>query len=69
MATHVDFYVLYLAEVGALHFINVIFGRMRYIPLICLIVFFVLCAETVLIFIFNRFFPELGGKKQKQKRS
>lgn len=71
MLTHLDFYILYVSEVFAMHFNKYIsdeFGA----PFNIMIVTFVLIAEVFVIEIINRFFPFLIGKSgfsDKKKRA
>lgn len=63
MLTHLDFYILYVSEVFAMHYnkkISTEFGA----PFNIMIVVFVLIAEVFVIEIINRFFPFLIGKKR-----
>ncbi len=55
MVTHLNFYVLYLAEVGAMHFTKTVpEGVLKHNAFILLTLFFTLCGETVLIEVMKR---------------
>ncbi|MCR5526213.1 MAG: acyltransferase family protein [Lachnospiraceae bacterium] len=65
MVTHLDFYVLYVAEIGGLHFSKPIIAQPSHDAVLSLLsLFFVMIAEVVIINIVNRFFPFLMGIKK-----
>ena len=62
MATHIDFYVLYLCEVAAVQLYPKFPDSIRDGCFITAIVIFVLIAETALIGLIEKFCPLLAGK-------
>ncbi|MCR4908688.1 MAG: acyltransferase family protein [Lachnospiraceae bacterium] len=67
MATHMDFYILYVSEVAAFHFIKYVNHAKSYV-FNTMIVIFVLIAEVFMIELINRFFPFLLGSPVKKRR-
>ncbi len=68
MATHMDFYILYVSEVAAFHFIKYVAHAKVYV-FNAMIVVFVLVAEIVMIELINRFFPFLLGAPFKRRKA
>ncbi|MCR5627088.1 MAG: hypothetical protein K6F99_07200, partial [Lachnospiraceae bacterium] len=68
MATHMDFYILYVSEVLAFHFIKYVNHAKSYI-FNFMIVAFVLIAEIFMIEIINRFFPFILGKTKSKRKA
>ncbi len=65
MLTHLDFYILYFAEVGGLHFSKPLLGTPSHDVLLSFLsLIFVLLAETFIIIFVNRFCPFLLGKNK-----
>ena len=63
MLTHLDFYILYLAEIGGLHFTKSLIGTDMHDPVLsALSLIFVLAAEAFIIVFVNRFCPWIIGK-------
>ena len=65
MVTHLDFYIMYFAEVGGLHFTKPLLDTPVHDPLLSVLsLIFVLIAEVFVIVFINRFCPFLIGKKK-----
>ncbi len=65
MLTHLDFYILYFAEVGGLHFSKPLLGTASHDGVLSLLsLIFVLLAETFIILFVNRFCPFIIGKNK-----
>ena len=66
MVTHLDFYILYVAEVGGLHFSKPLTNPVSHDAVLSILsLIFVIIAEVVMINLINRFAPFLVGKKSK----
>lgn len=66
MVTHLDFYILYVAEVGGLHFSKPLTNPVSHDAVLSILsLIFVIIAEVVMINLINRFAPFLVGKKNK----
>ena len=67
MLTHLDFYILYLAEIGGLHFSKPLLGKATHDTLLSFLsLIFVLLAEFFIIIFVNRFCPYLIGKSKER---